>query len=74
MTKEYSEGMATNWDPATAFSAWEEIKLLYSDLDREDDQGTEDIGSSQNSPRGTQGDVAGLEDGGEGVVAEDVVE
>ena len=72
MTKEYSDGMATNWDLAAASSAWEEMKLLYSDSEGEDDQGVEDIGPSQNSPRGTQGDAAGPGDGGEGV--EDVVE
>ena len=43
MTKEYSEGKATTWDPAAASSAWEEMKLLYSDSKGEDDQDVEDI-------------------------------
>ena len=73
MTKEYSEGKVANWDLAAASSAWEEMKLLYSDSEGEDDQGVEDIGPSQNSLRGTQGDVAELGDGG-GVFVEDVVE
>ena len=74
MTKEYSEGKATTWDPAAASSAWEEMKLLYYYLEGEDDQGVEDIGPSQISPSETQGDVVGLGDGGKGVVAEEVVE
>ena len=47
MTKEYSEGKATNWDLAVASLAWEEMKLLYSDLEGEDDQGAEDAGRAK---------------------------
>ena len=73
MTKEYSEGKAVNWDLAAASSAWDKMKLLYSDLEGEDDQGAEDTGPSQISPYGMQAGVAELRDGS-GVVVEDVVE
>ena len=37
MVKEFSEGKATAWDLAAASSAWEEMKLLYSDSEGEDE-------------------------------------
>ena len=73
MTKEFSEGKAANWDLAVASSAWEEMKLLYSDSEGEDEQATEEVGPSQPSPRGTQGEAAELGDATK-VVIEDVVE
>ena len=73
MMKEFSEGKATGWDPIAASSAWEEMKLLYSDSDGEDEQAIEEAGPSQTSPCGDQGEEA--EPGGAtGVVVEDVVE
>ena len=47
MVKEFSEGKAT------ASSAWEEIKLLYSDLEGEDEHATEDAGPSRTSSHRT---------------------
>ena len=73
MMKEFSEGRATDWDPVAAASAWEEMKLLYSDSEGEDEQATEGAGPSQTSPRGTQGEETELGDA-TGVVIEDVVE
>ena len=73
MMKEFSEGRATNWDPVAASSAWEEMKFLYSDSEGEDEQATEDVGPSQPSSRGTQGEATELGDATE-VVVEDVVE
>jgi len=69
-TKEFSEGKATDWDPAAAASAWEEIKLLYSDSEGEEEYKTEDASPSQHSPRGTQVVAAEL---GVGVVLEELV-
>ena len=71
--KEFSEGRATDWDPVAATSAWEEMKLLYSDSEGEDEQVTEGAGPSQTSPCGTQGKENELGDA-TGVVIEDVVE
>ena len=73
MMKEFSEGKATGWDPAAASSAWEEMKLLYTDSEGEDEQATEEAGPSQPSQRRTQGEVTELGDPTE-VVVEDVVE
>ena len=73
MMKEFSEGKATGWDLAAASLAWEEMKLLYSDSEGEDEQATEDAGHSQPSPRGDQGEAIELA-GTTDVVIEDVVE
>ena len=73
MVKEFSEGKATAWDLAAASSAWEEMKLLYSDSEGEDEHATEDAGPSQTSPHRTQGEETELGDAS-GVVVEDVVE
>ena len=73
MVKEFSEGKAAAWDLEVASKAWEEMKLLYSDSEGEDEQATEEAGPSQSSPCGAQGEEA--EPGGAtGVVVEDVVE
>ena len=50
------------------------MKLLYSDSKGEDDQDVEDIRPSRVSLSGTHAEIAGLGNGGEGVVVEDVVE
>ena len=73
MMKEFSEGKATGWDLAAASSAWEEMKLLYSDSEGEDEHATEDAEPSQPSPRGDQGEATELA-GTTDVVIEDVVE
>ena len=75
MKKEYSEGKASSWDPVAASSAWEEMKLLYSDSEGEDEQNVEENNRpSRASPSGTQGAVTGSGVGEENVVVEDVVE
>ena len=38
MVKDYKEGRASTWDPEAAYSAWEKIKLLYTDSEGEEDQ------------------------------------
>ena len=42
MIKDFLEGKMSTWDPVAASSAWEEIKLLYSDSEGEDDQHMEE--------------------------------
>ena len=74
MTKEYSKGKSSTWDSIATSSAWEEMKLLYSDSEGEADQDVKDIGPSRVSPSGTHAEMASLGDGGEGVIVEDVVE
>ena len=55
MTREYSEGKASSWDPVAASSAWEEMKLLYFNSEGEDNQNVEeDVGPSRVSPSRTQ--------------------
>ena len=73
MVKEFSEGKATAWDLEAASSAWEEMKLLYSDSEGEDEHATEDAGPSHISPCRTQDEAAKLGDG-VGVVVEELVE
>ena len=75
MTREYSEGKASSWDPVAASSAWEEMNLLYSDSEGEDKQTVEeDAGPNRVLPSGTHGVVTGSRAGEEDVVVEDVVE
>ena len=38
MVKHYKEGRMLTWDPEVAYSAWEKMKLLYSDSKGEEDQ------------------------------------
>ena len=54
MVKEFSEGKTTAWDLEAASKAWEEMKLLYSDSEGEEEHATEDPGASQIPPHGAQ--------------------
>ena len=75
MMREYSEGKASFWDPVAASLAWEEMKLLYSNSEGEDEQNVEeDTGPSRALPSGTQGAVTGFGVGEEDVIVEDVIE
>ena len=38
MVKDYMEGKMSTWDPKANFSAWNKMKLLYSDCEGEEDQ------------------------------------
>ena len=73
MVKEFSEGKATTWDLEAASKAWEEMKLLYSDSEGEEEQATDDPGPSQIPPHGAQGEETEFSDES-GAVVEDVAE
>ena len=48
MTRDFSEGKASTWDLAAASSAWEEMKLFFSDLEGKDAQNVEeDVGQAE---------------------------
>lgn len=38
MVKDYKEGRMSTWDPEASYSAWEKMKLLYSNSEGEEDQ------------------------------------
>ena len=58
MVKEFSEGKATAQDLEAASTAWEEMKLLYSDSEGEEEHATEDPGPSQIPSHGAPGEEA----------------
>ena len=76
MVKEYKEGKLLDWDPKAAFSAWEKMKLLYSDSEGEEDQEmAERVDHGQSGPSGAEDLASGFgADAREEVVVEEIVE
>ena len=61
MLKEYTKGKFSTWDPEGAFSAWEQMKLLYSDSEEEEEQqADEPTGSSHVDPSGSKNVASGV--------------
>ena len=60
MLKEYTKGKFFAWDPEDAFSTWEQMKLLYSDSEGEEEQQAgEPAGSSLVDPSGPKNVATG---------------
>ena len=75
MLKEYKEGQFSTWDPEAAFSAWEQMKLLYYDSKGEEEQQVDEpAGSSRVNPSGLKNVVPGSGVAEEEVTVEEIAE